>query len=97
MPAPTKITPAAKRELRNIGIKLKRARLLRRLPMDLVAERAGTSRPTLKRIETGDPNVRIATYLMVMQALGILKGLKLDDTLDAELSNEQLPIRIRRQ
>lgn len=97
MPAPTKITPATKRELRNLGAKLKRARRLRRLPMDLIAERAGTTRPTLQRIEDGDPNVRIASYLMVMQALGILKELRLEDPLDTELSDELLPLRTRRE
>ncbi len=64
--------------------------------MDLVAERARTSRPTLQRVEAGDPNVRISTYLMVMQALGLLDEFSLEDPLDAELSNEQLPSRIRR-
>ena len=65
--------------------------------MDLVAERARTSRPTLQRVEAGDPNVRISTYLMVMQALGLLDEFSLEDPLDAELSNEQLPSRIRRR
>lgn len=95
MPAPTQITPATKRELKAIGGKLKRARLLRRLPMDVVAERAGTTRPTLQRVEAGDPNVRAATYLMIMQALGLLKTLELTDPLDTELSNEHLPVRVR--
>lgn len=95
MPAPARITPAAKRELRDIGSKLKRARLLRRLPMDIVAERANTTRPTLQRIEAGDPNVRVASYLMVMQALGLLESLDLTDPLDVELSNEYLPARVR--
>jgi len=65
--------------------------------MELVAERAGTTRPTLQRIEGGDPNVRIASYLLVMQALGLLKSLRLEDPLDQDLSNEQLPTRVRRE
>lgn len=95
MVASAQITPATKRELRKIGGKLKRARLLRRLPMEIVAERAGTTRPTLQRIEAGDPNVRVASYLMVIQALGLLNNLELSDPLDTELSNEYLPVRVR--
>ncbi len=97
MPASTKITPATKRELRSLGRKLKRARLVRRLPMELIAERGGISIPTLRRIEGGEPNVRIASYLLVMQALGLLKEFaNFTDPLDTELTDEQLPQRGRR-
>ncbi len=97
MPAPSlNISPAVKRELRTLGARIKRARLLRRLPMELVAERAGTSRATLYRIERGDPNVRIGAYMLVLQALGLLKGFgDVEDALGDLLSIEQLPKRAR--
>lgn len=97
MPPPTlNITPMAKRELRTLGARLKAARLLRRLPMQLIAERAGTTRSTLYRIERGDPNVRIGAYLLVLQALGLLKDFgHITDALGERLQAEQLPQRIR--
>lgn len=96
MPAPTlNTTPAVKRELRTLGARLKEARVLRRLPMELVAERAGTTRSTLYRIERGDPNVRIGSYLLVLQALGLLKGFgDLEDKQGEQLSTELLPKRV---
>ncbi len=97
MPAPTlNISPAVKRELRTLGARIKQARLLRRLPMELVAERAGTSRATLYRIERGDPNVRIGAYMLVLQALGLLKGFgDVKDALGEQLGTEHLPKRAR--
>ena len=77
---------------------MKEARLLRRLPMELVAERAGTTRSTLYRIERGDPNVRIGSYFLVLQALGLLKGIgNVQDMLGEQLSAERLPKRARRR
>jgi transcriptional regulator with XRE-family HTH domain len=98
MPAPTlNATPAVKRELRTLGTRLKEARVLRRMPMKLVAERAGTTRSTLYRIERGDPNVRIGSYMLVLQALGLLKGFgDVEDELGDQLSTEQLPKRVHR-
>lgn len=97
MPAPKlKTSPATKRELRNLGDRLRTARILRRLPMELVAERAGTTRATLYRIERGDPNVRMGTYLLVLQALGLLDGFgDVRDTLGERLGAERLPKRVR--
>ncbi len=97
MPAPSlNISPAVKRELRTLGARIRQARLLRRLPMELVAERAGTSRATLYRIERGDPNVRIGAYMLVLQALGLLKGFgDIEDALGEQLGAEQLPKRAR--
>ncbi len=61
--------------LRKLGADIKDARLRRRLPMSVVAERAFTSRSTLQRIEEGDSAVSIGIYGAVLQALGLLDGL----------------------
>ena len=97
MPAPKlNSTPSVKRKLRTLGAQLKTARILRKLPMELIAERAGSTRSTLYRIEKGDPNVRVGSYLMVMQALGILDGFAdLEDALGGRLIRESLPKRAR--
>lgn len=64
--------------------------------MELVAERAGTTRSTLYRMERGDPNVRIGAYFLVLQALGLLNGVgDVDDLLGEALTLEQLPKRGR--
>ena len=90
------VSPATKRELRNLGLRLKEARIRRKLTMESVAERAGLVRDTLYKIERGDPNVRIGSYAMVMQALGLLKGLgDLEDPFGDQLSLEQLPKQVR--
>lgn len=57
--------------LHQLGDRLKRLRKERRLGTVAVAELAGISRPTLRAVETGDPNTSIGVYLRVMSALGL--------------------------
>ncbi len=98
MAVPVRLGPAARRELRELGERLREARLRRRLPMDLVAERAGTTRQTVARIEAGDPGVRIGSVAAVLQALGLLEGWgTLQDPVGARLAEEALPARARRR
>ena len=67
------MTPASvKRELRKIGDRVRAARLARNLPMQIVAERAMTTRQTIGRIEAGDPRVSFGTVLATLNALGLL-------------------------
>jgi hypothetical protein len=91
---------AVRRALRKLGLDMRDARRHRHLPAGVVAERAFTSRPTLRRIEAGDPGVSIGIYVAVLQALGLLEGVaKLaDPSRDAAglaLATERLPKRIR--
>ena len=76
------------------------ARRRRGLPAEIVAERAFTSRPTLRRIEEGDHTVGIGIYAAVLQALGLLDGLGLladpsKDEVGLAMASEQLPKRVR--
>jgi transcriptional regulator with XRE-family HTH domain len=67
------MTPASvKRELRKIGDRVRAARLARNLPMQIVAERAMTTRQTIGRIEAGDPRVSFGTVLATLNALGLI-------------------------
>ncbi|MEA2883960.1 MAG: hypothetical protein QOH32_3216 [Bradyrhizobium sp.] len=75
MPTPHRPSIAVRRTLGKLGADIREARLRRRLPSAVVAERAFTSRPTLQRIETGDHAVSIGIYAAVLQALGLLEGL----------------------
>jgi len=76
MPTPHLVSPAVKRTLRALGRDLKEARLRRRLTAAIVAERAGISRPTLRRIEKGSEGVSVGAVASVMQAVGLLDNLK---------------------
>ncbi|HLN22445.1 MAG TPA: helix-turn-helix domain-containing protein [Patescibacteria group bacterium] len=98
MATPHTPTLAAKRAIRKIGDDLRKARLRRRLPMEVVATRAFVSRGTLARVEKGDPAVSFGIYASVMQALGLIGPLGdvlADDPVGAELADEQLPKRVR--
>lgn len=54
-----------------VGDRLRRWRILLDLSQELVAERAGISAPTLRRIEAGDPGVRFGNVVEVMEVLGL--------------------------
>jgi transcriptional regulator with XRE-family HTH domain len=76
------------------------ARRRRGLPAEVVAERAFTSRPTLRRIEGGDYTVGIGIYAAVLQALGLLDGLALiadpgKDEIGLAMAAGKLPERVR--
>ena len=100
MPTPHRPSSAVRRVLRKLGLDIKDARRRRRLPAGVVAERAFTSRPTLRRIEAGDPGVSIGIYAAVLQALGLLDGVgqlaePSRDTAGLAMATDTLPERIR--
>lgn len=63
--------PKVQRVLAELGQNLKLARQRRGLTAELVAERAGMSRPTLRHIERGDPGVTLGAIANVLHALGL--------------------------
>ncbi|PUE23991.1 hypothetical protein B9Z39_14615 [Limnohabitans sp. JirII-29] len=69
--------PSQLRLLRELGLRLREARLRRRLSVSQVAERTEVSRPTLNKVEKGDPAVTLGTYLRVLAVLGLEKDLAL--------------------
>ena len=100
MPTPHHPSAAVTRALRKLGGDIHDARLRRRLPMSVIAERAFTSRSTLQRIEEGDPAVGMGIYAAVMQALGLLDGLSsvadfARDSVGQALAAADLPRRAR--
>jgi len=100
MPTPHHPTAASRRALRKLGADIHEARLKRRLPMRILAERALTSRVTLQRVEQGDPAVSIGIYAAVLHALGLVERLgevadPRHDTVGQALVELQLPKRAR--
>lgn len=76
MPTPHTPPSAVIRVLKIIGRDIRQARKLRRLPMEVVASRAHTSRKTLQRIEDGDHRVNIGIYTSVLLALDLLENIE---------------------
>jgi transcriptional regulator with XRE-family HTH domain len=95
MSRPTSVQlPAVQRLLGELGERLRLARLRRGLSGELLAERAGMSRPTLRAIERGEPSATLGAYANVLHALGLHADLALlarDDTLGRKLQDLKLP------
>ena len=88
------------RSLKKFGSDIKSARLRRRLPMSLVAERAGLSTKTLASLEKGEIGVSVGNVAAVIYALGM--GTPFAELLDQKndafgllLDEERLPKRAR--
>ncbi len=67
------IFPAEQRRLSALGERIQLARKRRKLPATAVAQRAGISRTTLYKVEAGDANVTLGTYLRVLATMGLDK------------------------
>ncbi len=85
----------------NIGEQLVAWRKLQSLTAQQVAERAGLSRTTLRRVETGDPGVSYQAFLSVARVLGVLDAVvRATDPYETDLgrarADEVLPKRVRR-
>lgn len=90
--------PAVRRILKELGEHIRLARLRRGFSMELVAERAGMSRPTLGAVEKGEPGVTLGSYANVLHSLGLHEDLALvarDDELGRKLQDASLPTRRR--
>ncbi len=88
------------RALRKLGHDIKDARRRRRIPMAIVAQRASISKPTLIRVERGDPGVSIASYATVLFVMGMVDRVAdlvdpKNDPVGLQLEEENLPKRIR--
>jgi len=88
------VMPKTQKILETMGEQIKLARLRRRIPADLVAERAGISRATLWQIEKGSATVSMGAYAAVLHALnGLDKDLLLiakDDEFGRKLQDLEL-------
>jgi hypothetical protein len=89
-----------RRALLKLGKDIREARLRRRIPTAVMADRALINRMTLYKIERGDPTVSVAAYATVLFVLGMIDrfGEIADakfDQIGRSLDDERLPKRIR--
>jgi len=90
-----------RRVVRKLGQDIRDARIRRRIPTAVMAERASISRTTLNKIEKGDPGVSLGNYANVLFVLGMAERLGdladvKTDTVGLGLEEERLPQRIRK-
>jgi transcriptional regulator with XRE-family HTH domain len=88
-----------KNAMRKFGSDIRDARLRRRIPVAVMAQRAFISRTTLVKLEKGDPGVAMGTYAAVLFALGMIDKLRelaaaKSDEIGLALDEERLPKRI---
>jgi transcriptional regulator with XRE-family HTH domain len=85
--------------MKKLGADLRDARKRRRIKTAVMADRLQISRPTLRRLEQGDPSVGIGSYATALYVLGMsdsLAGLAdiANDPVGKQLASEDLPRRI---
>ncbi|HEV2249683.1 MAG TPA: helix-turn-helix transcriptional regulator [Candidatus Limnocylindria bacterium] len=81
--------PRTDRTLVALGRRLRDARLRRNVSAEAMAARVGVSRPTLRRLENGDPAVNLATLSRVLTVLS------LDSDLDLLAGNDEIGKRLQ--
>ena len=87
---PPTVFPQEQRLLSELAERLKLARKRRKLSSTVVAQRAGISRSSLYKVETGDPGATLGTYLRVLAVLGLegdINALAADDKVGRRLQD----------
>ena len=95
---PPRLFPTLERRLSALGERLRLARMRRKFSAETVAKRAGVSRMTLYRIESGGQAVAFGSYARVLAVLQLdpdLEKLALDDALGRRLQDLGIPERRR--
>ena len=95
------LTPRVQAAARDIGLQLAAWRKLNALTTEQVADRAGISRSTLAKVESGDAGVNFGAVLSVARSLGVLEALvTATDPYESDVgrarADETLPRRVRR-
>ena len=87
------LSPTLEDILEEVGENIKLARLRRKITTTMLAERAGISRVTLRKIENGESSVTMAIYANVLFCLSLEKDLLHlagDDPLGRRLQDAEL-------
>lgn len=88
------------RALRKLGSDIRDARRRRRIQTAVMADRLQVSRPTLQKLEAGDPSVSMGLYATALYVLGLVDRVGdladlAQDPVGRQLASEDLPLRIR--
>lgn len=78
------LTPSLAKTAAGLGQRIELARARRDLSATLFAERVGIDPKTLARLEAGDPNVSLGSYLKALRVL------RLEGDIDQVASNDTL-------
>lgn len=93
------LSPEMQSRLRQIGRNLQVARKRRKKTVQQVAEMIGTSLSSVRRMEVGDPSVRVETYLAALEVYQLDHTLRFadpeDDRIGLALEKQLLPQRVR--
>lgn len=87
------LSPTLEDVLKELGENIKLARLRRKITTTMLAERAGMTRTTLRKVENGDSGVTLGAYASVLFCLGLEKDILLigkDDPLGRRLQDAEL-------
>ncbi|OGB25735.1 MAG: hypothetical protein A3I66_04970 [Burkholderiales bacterium RIFCSPLOWO2_02_FULL_57_36] len=98
--ATSPLLPPTENLLKAFGERLRLARLRRRLLAKEVADRAGMTEVTLRRVERGLPGVSMGAYLAVMQVLQLQDDVAkwaTDDQLGRHLQDSELQGGVRQR
>lgn len=90
--------PRESRQARELGIRLRAARLRRGISLTELAARVGVSRTTQRRLENGDLAVSLAVLVRTLTVLGLaqdLDGLAAIDEIGRRLADAALQERPR--
>ncbi|MGJ9403724.1 helix-turn-helix transcriptional regulator [Arthrobacter sp. KK5.5] len=80
-------------EAQEMGEHLRQWRIMLGLSQELAAERADVSLPTLRRVEKGDPGVKLGSFLAVARVLDVARALVVaTDPLETELGRLRAPL-----
>jgi transcriptional regulator with XRE-family HTH domain len=90
---------SVQRALKKLGADIRDARKRRRINTTVMADRLLVTRPTLRRLERGDPRVGMGVYATALYVLGLADGLAdladiKNDPVGQVLASEDLPGRI---
>jgi transcriptional regulator with XRE-family HTH domain len=93
------LSPEMQNRIRHIGKNLQIARKRRKKTVQQAAEMMGTSLSSVRRMEDGDPSVRIETYLAALEVYQLDHTLRFadpeDDLIGLALEKQRLPQRVR--
>lgn len=93
------LSPEMQTRLRQIGNNLQLARKRRNKTVRQAAEMMGTSLSSVRRMEAGDPSVRVETYLTALDVYQLDHTLRFadpeDDRIGLALEKQRLPQRVR--